>query len=431
MQSRAVSHELRAILAVITAALILASAARATDKEKLLHNFTGGRDGATSAAGLIRDAAGNLYGTTFSGGVNGCYSGCGVVFELTPTSSSGWKELVLHTFTGGKDGGGPFAALIMDSAGNLYGTTRGGTVFKLAPNKSGRWQETVLYTFCSVTNCADGADPWSSLIFDSAGNLYGTTYNGGSGTCMSGCGVVFKLTPSPHGWKETVLHTFTGGPDGANPVTGLALGPTGTLYGTTMFGGNRNNCSGISGYTPGCGVVFKLAPTSRGWKWSVMHTFTDGRDGANPAAGLTLDSAGKLYGTTYSGGNVNKCSGINKGCGVVFELTPTASGRSKENVLHAFTGGTDGGNPQAPVIFDAVGNLYGTTWNGPTTNGVVFELTPTSNGWKENVLHTFNGQDGANPAAGLTLDSAGNLFSTTYDGGKHGYGVVFELTATR
>jgi hypothetical protein len=414
----------------ILAVLVLAIAARAADKEKVLRNFTGGRDGANSPAGLIVDTAGNLYGTTFSGGVSGCYSGCGVVFELMPSANGGWKETVLHAFAGGKDGGGSFAGLIMDAAGNLYGTTRGGTVFELTPTKTGRWKETVLYSFCSLTNCADGADPWSNLIFDPAGNLYGTTYNGGGGTCVSGCGVVYELTLGPHGWKETVLHTFTGGPDGANPVSGLAIDAAGTLYGTALFGGNRNNCSG-SGYTPGCGVAFKLTPTSNGWKWKVIHTFTNGWDGANPAAGLTLDSAGNLYGTTDSGDIVGKCPGINAGCGVVFELTPASSDRWKETVLHAFTGGKDGGSPQAPVIFDAVGNLYGTTWEGPATNGLVFELTPTSNGWKEKVLHTFDGLDGANPGAGLAIDSAGNLFGTTYDGGKHGYGVVFEVTTTR
>jgi uncharacterized repeat protein (TIGR03803 family) len=335
----------------VLAVLVLAIAARAADKEKVLHNFTGGRDGANSPAGLIVDTAGNLYGTTFSGGVSGCYSGCGVVFELSPSANGDWKETVLHAFAGGKDGGGSFAGLVMDAAGNLYGTTRGGTVFKLAPTKSGRWKETVLYTFCSLTNCADGADPWSGLIFDSAGNLYGTTYNGGGGSCISGCGVVYKLTPGPHGWKETVLHAFTGGPDGANPVSTLALDPSGTLYGTALFGGNRNNCSG-SGFTPGCGVAFKLAPVANRWKWNVIHTFTAGRDGANPAAGLTLDSTGNLYGTANSGAKVGKCPGINRGCGVVFELTLTSNDRWKESVLHAFTGGKDGGNPQAPVIFD-------------------------------------------------------------------------------
>ena len=419
----------RVILLALAATLMLANAARATDRGRLLHNFSSMRDGANPAAGLLLDAAGNLYGTAFSGGAtSGCYNndGCGVVFELSPMGGEEWKWSVLYTFTGGNDGGGSFAGLLMDAAGNLYGTTRfggthnWGTVFKLSPTTGGKWTETVLYSFCSVPNCVDGGDPWSSLVFDSAGNLYGTTYAGGDVTeCNSlqiGCGVVFKLTPGAGGWRETVLHGFRGR-DGASPVAGVAIDSAGNLYGTTLYGGIY-----------GDGVVFELAPTPGGWEWTVIHNFADREDGANPAAAVILDSAGNLYGTTYSGGDVDKCGGITLGCGVVFELTPptpttpTSGGHWTETRLHVFTGGPDGGNPQAPLAFDAAGNLYGTT-----ARGVIFELTLTSRRWTELVLHTFTSPDGGIPTAGLTVDLEGNLYSTTYYGGEHGYGMVYEL----
>ena len=253
----------------------------------MLYSFTGS-DGSEPFAGLIADSSGNLYGTTQSGGASG---GHGVVFKLSPSGT----ETVLHTFTGGSDGGIPRAGLIADTGGNLYGTTAGGgasnagTVFKLSPSGT----ETVLYSFTG----SDGSGPFAGLIADSSGNLYGTTQSGGA---SGGHGVVFKLSP---GGTETVLYSFTGGSDGGTPRAGLIADSSGNLYGTTQFGGP--GCGGV-----GCGVVFKLSPSGTE---TVLYSFT-GSDGSGPFPGLIADSSGNLYGTTLSGG----ASG---GHGVVFKLT--------------------------------------------------------------------------------------------------------------
>ncbi len=341
--------------------------------ETVLYTFSGGADGAFPIAGLILDSAGNLYGMTNGGG----YLGNGVVFELSPTSSGTWNENVLYTFTGGTDGGRPYGSLIFDSAGSLYGSAgiggnlsrcprNGGcgVIFELSPASGGAWQESVLYAF---NGGAAGAFPDASLVFDAAGNLYSTTIEGGDfSRCQGGCGVVFELSPTSIGfWKETVLHAFTGSSDGSVPTAGLAFDTVGNLYGTTKQGGKN-----------GWGVVFKLSPNSSGtWKETLLHTFTDGADGAFPSAGVILDAAGNLYGTTeVGGGSFNFCSA---GCGVVFELSPTSNGVWKGLALHTFTGGKDGVEPFAGLIFDAAGNLYGTSQGGiPNGAGVVFKITP-------------------------------------------------------
>jgi uncharacterized repeat protein (TIGR03803 family) len=281
-----------------------------TGKETVLHSFTGGGDGGVPEANVIRDAAGNLYGTTEGGG--DC---CGVVFKLNPDTG---EETVLYAFTGGTDGGLPLAGVIQDAAGNLYGATvnRGdlncfppngcGVVFRL--DSTGK--ETALYAF---TGGADGAFPFAGVIQDTAGNLYGTTENGGDLTCIVtlGCGVVFRLDTTG---KETVLYTFTGGADGGLPAAGVIRDAAGNLYGTTQNGGDLT-----CGAPYGCGVVFKLDTTG---KETVLHTFTGGVDGAFPG-GLNQDAAGNLYGTTAGGGDPNCSSFVySSGCGVVFKLTP-------------------------------------------------------------------------------------------------------------
>ncbi|HEV2380969.1 MAG TPA: choice-of-anchor tandem repeat GloVer-containing protein [Terriglobia bacterium] len=320
--------------------------------ETVLYNFSGGADGAYPYAGLVRDAAGNLYGTTLYGGnTSSCVDGCGAVFKVDPAGN----ETVLHTFTGGGDGGAPYAGLILDGAGNLYGTTYGGgpygdgTVFKLDPSGN----ETVLYGF---TGGADGGVPYAGLILDPAGNLYGTTSEGGilsycfPGVFIPGCGVVFKLDPAG---KETVLYKFTGGADGASPVAALILDAAGNLYGTAGEGGNKTGLC----YSEGCGVVFKLDPAG---KETVLHEFI-GKDGANPAGGLIRDSAGNLAGTTYNGGSYRS--------GVLFELDQ----KDNETVLHQFGQPEDGANPSAGLLQDPAGNLYGTTVNGDD-GSVVFKF---------------------------------------------------------
>src|SRR5271167_2273777 len=386
--------------------------------ERVLYSFCSQRsctDGETPGAGLIFDAAGNLYGTT-SGGGTGTYFG--TVFELTPTAGGGWMEQVLHSFNGG-DGYWPFAGLIFDAAGNLYGTTYvggaygEGTVFELTPAAGGGWTERVLYSFCSQRSCTDGETPGAGLIFDAAGNLYGTTSGGGTGTYF---GTVFELTPTAGGgWMEQVLHSFNGG-DGYWPFAGLIFDAAGNLYGTTYVGGAY-----------GEGTVFELTPAAGGgWTEQVLYNFKhNGTDGYNPEAGLIFDKNGNLYSTTLAGGTYGE--------GTVFELRPTAGGDWTEEVLHSFGNGTDGYQPAGSLMFDAAGNLYGTTYGGGTYGyGTVFELTPTAGGgWTEKVLHSFgNGPDGYYPYAGLIFDAAGNLYSTTHGGGTYGYGTVFELTPT-
>lgn len=316
---------------------------------------------------------------------------------------------VLYTFQGGSDGAWPYAGLIADAAGNLYGTTSYGgsltacggtgcgTVFKLDPTG----HETVLYSFAGGT---DGASPEASLIRDAAGNLYGTTYGGGSNACLGGCGTVFRLDSAGH---ETVLYSFSGGTDGASPLGGLIADTTGNFYGTTAFGGNPVG-SGLS-----LGVVFKLGVVGNE---TVLHRF-NWADGAGPEGNLILDSAGNLYGTAASGGAY--------GYGVVFKLDKAGN----ETMICSFPGGPNGALPEAGVIRDAAGNFYGTTYMGGTGSGIIFKLDPNGN---ETVLHTFtnNELDGRNPHGGLVRDAAGDLYGTTVGGGMGVEGVVFGLSAS-
>jgi uncharacterized repeat protein (TIGR03803 family) len=405
-----------------------------TATETILNSFS---DTGTSAfgpySGVVFDPAGNLYGTTYSGGT----SKAGAVYMLSPVSGGGWQETVLYSFTGGADGSKPYyAGVILDSAGNLYGTTyQGGklggcsgagcgTVFRLAPI-SGGWQETVLYTF---TGGKDGAHPQAGLIFDATGNLYGTTVEGGNLTaCNSGCGTAFKLTPTTSGpWQQTVLHSFNGKTDGANPHAGLVFDAAGYLYGTNYWGGAAPACPAAD-----CGTVFRLAPSPTGpWKERVLHAFTNGVDGGNPASSVTFDTAENLYGTTVQGGHLTDCAGL--GCGTIYKLTPTTSGAWNGSVIRAFSG-PDGVNLVSGVIFDSLGNLYGTapSGTGSHVDGLVFKFTPHTTGpWSQTVLHGFSGVkgDGKNPQAGVIFDSAGNLYSTTANGGSGGGGTVFEIT---
>jgi uncharacterized repeat protein (TIGR03803 family) len=320
----------------------------------------------------------------------------GVVFKLDDHTR---KETVLHSFTGSPtDGAAPAAGLIRDRAGNLYGTTTSGGAsgngVVFKVDPTG--METVLYSF---TGGADGANPQAGLARDSAGNLYGTTTSGGA----SGNGVVFTLDPTG---KETVIYSFTGGADGALPYARLVRDSSGNLYGTTISGGASRN-----------GVVFKVDPTGIE---TVLYSFIGGADGALPEAGLTRDKEGNLYGATAYGGDLSAFFGL--GCGVVFKLDSTGN----ETVLYRFTCGADGSQPRAVLVRDKAGNLYGTTEIGGTFGyGVVFKLDRTG---KETVLHTFTGADGLQVDAGLIRDAEGNLYGTTVGGGASGDGVVFKLT---
>ena len=378
----------------------------AAQKQTILYSFTGANgDGAHPDAGLVFDWQGNLYGTTYLGGV----SGRGTVFKVT----SKGVETVPHSFTGGADGATPFGGLVNSGHGNLYGTTAFGggtgcggfgcgTVFQITP----QGKEIVLYSFTGANG--DGAFPDAGLVSDFQGNLYGTTASGGDAGCGgSGCGTVFKMTPQG---KETVLYSFTGANgDGANPVADLVFDWQGNLYGTTETGGGAG-CNGI-----GCGTVFKVTP--KGTE-TVLHNFTGGADGATPFAGLVLDWQGNLYGTTEFGGA--------SGFGTVFKVTA----KGTETVLHSFTGvNGDGIYPIGGLVLDLQGNLYGTTETGGAFGyGTVFKIAPNGT---ETVLYSFNlaNGDGAYPAAArLLFDLQGNLYGTTEYGGASGSGTVFKVT---
>jgi uncharacterized repeat protein (TIGR03803 family) len=377
----------------------------------VLHRFGGKSDGSNPRAGLIRDADGNLYGTTWQGGDLNCRSnyGCGTVFRLDGKN----KETILHAFAGVTDGEGPSASLLRDAAGNLYGTTVSGpahlygTVFKI--DTSGKL--IVLHVF---SGGADGAFPYSALIADKTGNLYGTTFNGG----VHGDGVVFKVSTSG---KLTVLHSFSGGTqDGLLPLAGLLLDAVGNLYGTTTEGGYMGNgCRVVNG----CGVVFKLAKNG---ELTLLYSFTNSSDGAVPKSRLVSDGAGGFYGTTSSAGDVTCDPPF--GCGNVFKL----DGSGKLTPLHNFSGEADGAFPAGDLILDASSNIYGATAEGGDLAcdqdfgcGIVFKVDSTG---VLTVLHTFTGGlEGDTPEAGLIRDAAGTLFGTTDVGGDRNRGIVFKI----
>jgi uncharacterized repeat protein (TIGR03803 family) len=398
---RAHSQKARSALAVALAwiAASIATSTAQTPHYTALYNFTGGADGALPYQGVIRDLAGNLYGTTRDGGVidvGSCGYGCGVVYEIDTAG----HESVLHAFTGyPADGQVPYGVM-RDLAGNFYGTTQYGgaygygVVFKL--DSAGAY--TVLHSF---TGRSDGGGPTAGVVEDLAGNLYGTTPQGGlmSSCEFYGCGVVFKFDPSGH---ETVLYAFTGGADGSGPQAGVIRDSAGNLYGTTVGGG-----------AAGKGVVFKLDTAGN---QTVLYGFTGGTDGSAPQSGLIRDAAGSLYGTTNLGGSGKK--------GVVYKLDATGA----QTVLHSFTG-PDGASPYAGVIRDPAGNLYGVTYNGGVCGagagcGVVYKLDPAGN---ETVLHQGSSK-GAKPYGGLIFGPAGTLYGTMYTGGTADEGVVFQLT---
>ena len=377
--------------------------------ESALYSFKGGSDGSGPLGTMVFDGAGNLYGTTFSGGQPGCYqgNGCGLVFKLAPTSSGRWTEKVLYAFNSIDGGEGLTGNLLLDSGGNLYGTasptttSSHGIAFELTPTAVGPWKETVLHVFPGEWNSPNGP-----LIMDKSGNLYGTTTRGGA----KGDGAVFKLTRAGNTWMESTLYSFSGGVDGGFPSTGLIFDQAGNLYGATNSGG-----------TGGYGVVFQAVAGSNGqWTVNVVYNFqTDG----NAPLNLVFDDIGNLYGSTYLGAS-DGC-----GCGTAFELTPNRNGEWTETNLWNFTGGMDGQNPSA-VTLSPTGRVYGTSRNGggPGGNGTVFELSDNGNGqWQENTIFNFRNRDGANPVANLVIDGAGSLYGVTPYGGANGTGTVFKL----
>lgn len=399
-----------ALLAGIVGLLMLLATAIAVHAQTftVLHNFTNGQDGGEPWAGLSMDRAGNLYGTASTGGnTSGSCSyrnphGCGTVFKLS-RKGSGWVFTPIYTFSG-PDGRNPQARVIIGPDGTLYGTTTyggdsdEGTVFNLRPPAAAcksalcPWTETVLYSFQGFT---DGVEPtFGDLVFDGAGNIYGTTPYGGQGSN----GTVYKLTPSNGGWTETVVYRFQGGNDGATPYGGLVFDQAGNLWGTTALGGSYND-----------GTVYQLTPSGGGWTESVVYHFLGGSDGANPYAGLIVDQSGNFYGATF---------GANGTTPKVYELS-LSNGGWTFSALHSFdTNQGILGN----LAMDAAGSLYGTVFSDVPE---VFRLTPSNGGW---TLTGAWGGMGEAPAGNVVLDSSGNLYTTAANGGPSEVGLVFEIT---
>jgi uncharacterized repeat protein (TIGR03803 family) len=401
---------------------------------KVLWNFGGTTvgDGATPVSSLVVDAHGNLYGTTEYGGSSSSpdcsNSGCGTVFEVSPSQNGEWTETVIYNFctvSSCLDGAYPVSGLIFDAAGNLYGATSGGgpecllgypgcgTIFELSPTTGGgSWTEAVIYDFCTneVSLCLDGAEPRGRLIVDRSGNLYGTAWTGG----VNNAGNVFELSRSGSGWNETVLYNFCSigeigqfCEDGAAPDAGVAFDSSGNLYGTTQLGGSQK-------YTGG-GVVYELSAGIKGWTETVLYALDapDHKTGYGLHGEVNFDQLGNLYSTAFSGGSYQG--------GTLFRLSP----KNPKELTFSFET-SEGYGPLAGVLIDPRNsNLYGTTSAGGSANsGNVFEL---SDG-KETVLHSFTGgTDGGGPSAALSASKTGALYGTASYGGTSNSGVVFEI----
>jgi uncharacterized repeat protein (TIGR03803 family) len=373
----------------------------------VIHSFEDGLGGTLPVAGLIEDARGNLYGTTSDNGT----LGPGSAYRLTNVQG-GWTFSVLTRFgQNDLDGNLPFSGLTLGPDGAFYGTTwlggnggpgGDGTVYRL--NSATSSSHTVIYRFSGP----DGSRPAEAeLTFDSAGNIFGTTSFGGSNSE----GTVFELICNGNQWTESVIYSFSGLTDGGYPDGKLLFDSAGNLYGTTYTGGIPPLYSG---------VVYELSPSAGGWTFRVLHSF-DGPTGRLPSAGLVKDTAGNLYGTTSAGG-------LGDG-GTVFELSPAGSDWNF-STIYTFenTGGNDGSGPEGPVLLDTAGNLYGTTSSdGAYDQGSVFKLTPTNGGWSFTSLHDFQSPDAEYPYGNLVMDASGNIFGTTYEGGAYDLGTVWEI----
>jgi len=398
-----------AVTAVVVLAMaIIAAPAAQAQTLSILHTFTGGQDGGKPQAGLTMDQAGNFYGTTPQGG-----AGYGTVFKLSHTGA-GWVLSTLYTFQGGgSDGAGPIARVLFGPDGALYGTTNAGgdsnfgIVFSLRPPITACRSVQCPWTETVLhrfTGFGDGTNPgYGDLAFDAAGNIYGTTYFGGQG----GIGVVFKLTRSGESWTESVLYSFSdSGNEGSLPYGGVVLDSAGNIYGTTLGGINNQ------------GVVFQLSHPGSSWMETVVHSFGGPpNDGEAPYGTLIMDQQGNLYGTTYKGGTT--------GAGTVYELQPSGNSWTY-SILADLPAFSNSGGPTGALTMDGAGNLYDTTYgDGFVGAGNVFELTPSGSSWTYTDLHDFNGQDGSHPYGNVVLDAHGNIYGTTFG---PGYGEVWELT---
>jgi uncharacterized repeat protein (TIGR03803 family) len=414
MKSGRFSHSMSRVMTILTVAAMLVTAASSASTVKVLYSFSDGNDGGYPDSDLVADSAGNLYGTTVEGGA----FGSGTVFKLAPSGNS-WIQTVLYSFTSGADGGQPYGGVTLDAQGNLYGTAVvGGTftgsncvdfgcgvVFKLTKS-GGNYSPSVIHSFAGGN---DGYGPGAGVTFDKNGNLYGMTPTGGA----DGLGVIYELRPGPNGtWTETVAHTFTGGDDGASGSAGrMILDSAGNLYGVATTGG-RN----------GDGVVFEFSP-SQAVSFKTLYAFQGQPDAGYPYAALTFDPSGNLYGATYYDGA--------NGFGAIYKLTQT-NGIWSESVLYSFKGGADGQYSLGNLIFDAKGNLYGTTSEGGSgcSCGVIFKLTPSGKqNWTESVPYRFKGiPDAGFVYNGMVTDGAGSFYGTSVHGGTSDEGSIFKFT---
>jgi uncharacterized repeat protein (TIGR03803 family) len=398
------------VLASMVIALLVNAASASTTQ--VIYSFAGDTDGEYTDSDLIMDSAGNIYGTTVLGGD----FGTGSVFQLTP-SGNGWTHTVLYSFTGRSDGGQPYKGVTLDAQGNLYGTAviggkHGacpedgcGVAYKLT-NSGGTWTQTVIHFFTGT----DGYGPGAGLTFDKAGNLYGMTAVGGA----NGLGVIYQLRPQPDGtWRLRVIHNFTGGKDGSSGSAGrLLLDNAGNLYGVATTGGAN-----------GKGTAFKLTATPDGnWSFRTIYAFKGQPDAGFPYGGLVFE-AGNLYGTTYYDGANN--------LGSVYQLAPQPGGGWRERVLYSFKGGRDGNSSISNLVFDAAGNMYGTTSEGGAgcSCGTIFKLTPSNGRWTESVAYRFQGVPDAGFAYnGMVGDSTGKFYGATVHGGVDNEGAIYEFT---
>ena len=366
-------------------------------------------DGEYADTDLETDNAGSIYGTTVLGGD----FGGGTVFQLSPTPT-GWNQTVLYSFTGGADGGEPYKGVTIDRRGNLYGTavTGGsggceggcGVVYKLTKS-NGTWNQTVIHAF---TGGGDGSGPGARVTLDRSGNVYGMTPTGGT----YGVGTIYKLHPHAGSYEFQVIHTFTGGDDGATGSAGRMLLQHGRLYGAATVGGLY-----------GSGVVFELTPTAVGeWNFRGLYSFQGQPDGSFPYGALLRAGSGKIYGTTYYGGE--------NGIGSVYELSPRSVGEWDGRVIYSFQEGSDGNSPISNLVRDAAGNLFGTTSEGGLGSGAIFKLTPNGGGqWTESVVHPFAGPpDGGFSYNGMVVDRFGNFYGATVHGGTDDDGCVYKFT---
>ena len=344
---------------------------------------------------------------------------CLAAFASPITTARAGTTSVIYSFEGGADGEYADTDLVRDASGNLFGTTvqggdhGSGTVWELHPNGDGTWTHTVLYSF---TGGVDGGEPYKGVTLDASGNLYGTAVTGGGGGCEGGCGVAYRLTNGGGTWTQSVIHTFTGGDDSSGPGAGLTIDDSGNIYGMAPTGGKFF-----------AGTIFEMQPAKGGtYKFKVIHAFTGGKDGIGGSAGRLVPRDGELFGAATAGG-VN-------GAGTIYQLSPTGRGKWKFKTLYAFRGSLDAGFPYGGLAFDALGNIFGTTYyDGANDVGAVYELSQKNNGmWKERVLYSFDGgSDGNGSIANVNFDTDGNMYGTTSEGGSDGDGVIFRLAPGR